>query len=424
MTRVSLDEARKAIGGGEPAPNLDALVQDIHERVMVLLRPRPQRVLNAAGVVIHTNLGRAPLSVAAQQAAIAVSGSYSDLEYDLEAGERGSRHVHPEKLLQVLSRAEAAIVVNNNASAVMLALTAVAAGKEVIVSRGEAIEIGGRFRIPDVLRLSGATLIEVGTTNRTYVEDYEEAITPETAAILRVHRSNFALIGFTHTPDAREMAEMAERHGVPMINDLGSGCFLETASYGLTPEPTVQQAVEEGATVALFSGDKLLGGPQAGIAVGRKELIDRMKRHPLARAVRIDKLDLAALTATLVPYLTGRAEQEVPVWRMISAPVEELERRARAWASALGTEGVEVVDSTSAIGGGSLPGESLPTRALTVPAALCGPGGPEGLAKRMRAGSPPVVTRIEDDRVYLDPRTVLPEDDEELAAALKAALAH
>lgn len=423
MARASLAAARRRISDGEGAPRQEDIVRDIYERVMSFLEPRPRRVINAAGVVIHTNLGRAPLSVAAQKAALAVSSGYSDLEYDLQAGERGSRHVHPERLLQLLSGAEAAIVVNNNASAVLLSLTALAAGKEVIVSRGESIEIGGRFRIPDVLRQSGATLVEVGTTNRTYVEDYEEAITEETAAILRVHRSNFALVGFTHTPEAAEMAEMAQRHGIPLINDLGSGCFMETAAYGLDPEPTVREAVEEGAGLALFSGDKLLGGPQAGVAVGKKELVDQLKRHPLARAVRIDKLDLAALTATLIPYLTGKAEEEVPVWRMISASLEELERRAQAWASAVGAVGMQVVESTSAVGGGSLPGQTLPTRALAVPTALCGPEGPDGLAARLRQGSIPVIARVADEQLVLDPRTVLPEEDEELVGALKAALA-
>jgi L-seryl-tRNA(Ser) seleniumtransferase len=420
--RASLDAARKAIGAGGATPSMDEMARDIYDRVLSLVQPRPRRVINAAGVVIHTNLGRAPLSRAALEAAAAVGGSYSDLEYDLEAGERGSRHTHPERILTALTGAEAAIVVNNNASAVLLALSALAAGKEVIVSRGESIEIGGRFRIPDVMRQSGAKLVEVGTTNRTYPEDYEEAITPETAAILRVHRSNFALVGFTNTPEGREMADMAHRHGLPLINDLGSGCFLDTAKYGLAPEPTVREALAEGADLALFSGDKLLGGPQAGIAVGAKRHVDRLKRHPLARAVRIDKLDLAALTATLVSYLTGKAEQEIPVWQMISATTEMLERRARAWAQALGMEGVRVIESTSAIGGGSLPGETLPTRVLAVPTALCGPGGPEGLAARLRKGTPPVVARIADDMLLLDPRTVLPHEDEELAAALKAAL--
>ncbi|MDA1096070.1 MAG: L-seryl-tRNA(Sec) selenium transferase, partial [Chloroflexi bacterium] len=411
MARISLDQARQRIAGGAGAPSQEALSGDVRDRVDRIVAPRPRRVINAAGVIIHTNLGRAPLSRNAQIAAIAVSAGYSDLEYDLVVGERGSRHGHPEVLLRLLTGADAAIVVNNNASAVLLALSTLAVGREVIVSRGESIEIGGRFRIPDVLRQSGAKLVEVGTTNRTYTEDYEEAITSETAAILRVHRSNFALVGFTSTPEPRDLADLAHSRGLPLLNDLGSGAFLETAKYGLAPEPTVRQALDDGADLALFSGDKLLGGPQAGIAVGGKQWVDRLKRHPLARAVRIDKLDLAALTATLVSYAKGKAEEEIPVWRMIAATPETLGGRARAWAAALGMDGLRVVDSTSAIGGGSLPGETLPTRALAVPMALCGPGGPEGLAARLRAATIPVVARIIEDQVILDPRTVLPEED-------------
>ena len=422
MARDALDDARRAIAGGADAPDPEVLVGDTARRVERVVAPRPRRVINAAGVVIHTNLGRAPLSVAAREAALAVSAGYSDLEYDLERGERGSRHAHPEPLLQLLTGAEAAVVVNNNASAVLLALAALTAGRDVIVSRGESIEIGGRFRIPDVLVQSGARLVEVGTTNRTYVDDYADAITEETAAILRVHRSNFAMVGFAETPPARDLAALAHDRGVPLLNDLGSGAFLETARYGLAAEPTVSDALSDGADLALFSGDKLLGGPQAGIAVGRKDLVDRLKRHPLARAVRIDKMDLAALTATLGSYIRGRAEEEVPVWRMISAAPAELGARARDWIAALGVEGLEVVDTTSAVGGGSLPGETLPTRALSIPAAACGQGGPGGLAERLRAARTPVVARIADDRVVLDPRTVMPDEDPELVASLREAL--
>ena len=255
---------------------------------------------------------------------------------------------------------------------------------------------------------SGAQLVEVGTTNRTYVDDYAEAIAEETAAILRVHLSNFVMIGFTETPTARDLASLAHSRGVPLLNDLGSGAFLETARYGLAAEPTVSDALSDGSDLALFSGDKLLGGPQAGIAVGRKDLVDRLKRHPLARAVRIDKMNLAALTATLISYVRGKAEEEIPVWRMISATPEELGKRARGWIAAVGVEGLEVMDTTSAVGGGSLPGETLPTRALSVPAPSCGEGGPEGFADRLRAAPTPVVARIADDRVVLDPRTVMP----------------
>ena len=427
-TRQAIDAARQAIvsGASSSPPSLEELVEQVAQGVGGFLKPRPRRVINAAGVIIHTNLGRAPLSDAALEAMLTVGRGYSDLEYDLAAGERGSRHDHPERLLRLLTGAEAAIVVNNNASAVLLALTAIAAGKEVIVSRGESIEIGGRFRIPDVLRQSGATLVEVGTTNRTYASDYAEAITDATGALLRVHQSNFAIIGFASLPDPTEIADLAHGRDIPLINDLGSGCLLDTTEYGLAPEPTVRDALErERSDIALFSGDKLLGGPQAGIAVGKRELIDAMKRHPLARAVRIDKLDLAALTATLLAYVRGAAPQEIPVWRMISADEETLEARARRWSDEVGSTGLSVVEARTAVGGGSLPGQTLPTRALAIEGERTGPGGPDGLAARLRMPSgnqTPVIGRIEDDRLLLDVRTVLPAEDDELIASLHTAL--
>ncbi len=422
--RQAIDAARGAILAGETdgAPDMDTLTARVTASINDLLGPRPRRVINAAGVIIHTNLGRAPLSRAAIEAMSSVARGYSDLEYDLQAGERGSRHAHPERLLQFLTGAEAAIVVNNNASAVLLALAAIAGGREVIVSRGEAVEIGGRFRIPDVLRQSGAILVEVGTTNRTYAADYADAVTDNTGALLRVHRSNFLVVGFTSTPDAAEIAEIAHARNVPLINDLGSGCLLDTAQFGLAPEPTVRDALErEGSDIALFSGDKLLGGPQAGIAVGRKELIDKMKSHPLARAVRIDKLDLAALTATLQSYARGVALTEVPVWRMISAGAASLDERALRWREEIGGEGLRVVEAETAVGGGSLPGGTLPTRALAIEPERANA---DTLTERLRASPshPAVIGRIEDDRLLLDPRTVLPEEDDELIAAVRAAL--
>ena len=422
--RETIDAARGAIlkGESDTAPDIDALAERVTTAINDLLGPRPRHVINAAGVIIHTNLGRAPLSRAAIEAMANVARGYSDLEYDLQAGERGSRHAHPARLLQFLTGAEAAIVVNNNASAVLLALAAIAGGQEVIVSRGEAVEIGGRFRIPDVLRQSGATLVEVGTTNRTYAADYAEAITDNTGALLRVHRSNFLVVGFTSTPDAAEIAEIAHARSVPLINDLGSGCLLDTSQFGLAPEPTVRDTLErEGADVAMFSGDKLLGGPQAGIAVGRKDLIDKMKSHPLARAVRIDKLDLAALTATLQAYARGTALTDVPVWRMISADVAALDERALRWQEEIGGEGLRVVEAETAVGGGSLPGGTLPTRALAIEPERANA---DTLAAQLRtpATHTAVIGRIEDDRLLLDPRTVLPEEDDELIAAVRAAL--
>ena len=422
--REAIDAAREAIlaGTADASPDINTLAESAARSITGLLAPRPRRVINAAGVIIHTNLGRAPLSRAAIEAMSGVARGYSDLEYDLAAGARGSRHSHVEGLLQFLTGAEAAIAVNNNASAVLLALAAIAGGREVIVSRGEAVEIGGRFRIPDVLRQSGATLVEVGTTNRTYASDYADALSDNTAAVLRVHRSNFAVVGFTNTPDAAEISDIAHARGVPLINDLGSGCLLDTEQFGLAKEPTVRETLEQDRSdIALFSGDKLLGGPQAGIAVGRSALIDRMKAHPLARAVRIDKLNLAALTATLQVYARGAALTEVPVWRMISARVAELDERALRWREEIGGHGLHVVEADTAVGGGSLPGGTLPTRALAISPERASA---DALAERLRATDthPAIIGRIDEDRLLLDPRTVLPEEDAELITAVRAAL--
>jgi len=308
--------------------------------------------------------------------------------------------------------------VNNNASALLLTLSALAHDREVIISRGQAVEIGGGFRIPDVMRQSGARLVEVGTTNRTYVRDYEAAITPDTVAIMRVHASNFRIIGFTESPTIHDLGRLAHERGLLLLDDIGSGCLLDTTAFGLAPEPTVAESIAAGADLVLFSGDKLLGGPQAGIIVGRSELIARLRRHPLARAVRMDKASIAGLAATLHHYLRGEALTKVPVWRMIAMPLGDIERRARRWARAIG-EPAGVVDGRSMIGGGSLPEESLPTKLV----AIGGDGAHVSeLARRLREGTPPVVARIERERLLLDPRTVRPADDRALIAAVKAAL--
>jgi L-seryl-tRNA(Ser) seleniumtransferase len=380
-----------------------------------------RRVLNATGVVLQTNLGRAPLAQAALAAIAEAAGAVS-VEYDLQAGRRGERHGHASRLLAELAGAEDGVVANNNAAAVLLALAALASRKEVIVARGELVEIGGGFRIPDVLRRSGAKLVEVGTTNRTYVRDYAAAITERTGAILRVHASNFKLTGFVARPEDRSLGSLAHERGVAFIHDLGSGTFLDTSRFGLAREETVQEAVAAGADVVTFSGDKLLGGPQAGLAVGRAAAIAALRAHPLMRAVRPDKLTLAALVATLELYRDGRAESELPVWRMIAATPAALAKRARAIAAQLAGAGVEadVIETMSTVGGGSLPEETQPSRAVAIGARH---GRANDIAARLRAGDPPIIARVVDDRAALDLRSVAPEDDELLARTVTAALA-
>ena len=417
LARAELDAARQRIRDGGEAAGAKEIAALVCQRVEAAGRAEPRRVINATGVVIHTNLGRAPLSSAAMQAAEEAAFGYSNLEFDLASGRRGSRQAQLESLLRQLTGAEAALAVNNNASAVLLGLLALAAGREVIVSRAEAVEIGGGFRVPDVLRQSGATLVDVGTTNRTYLRDYEEATTADTAAYLKVHASNFRVEGFTAEVGSQELAELGDRLGVAALHDVGSGSLLPTEKYGLAHEPMPQESIRAGMGLVFFSGDKLLGGPQAGIVAGRRELVSRLARHPLARAVRIDKLSLASLTATLVHYLRGEAEREIPVWRMISATPESLRERACGWKSQLAGS-FSVVESRSAIGGGSLPGETLPTWALALDAADI-PGGPDRIMRLLRQGHPPVVARVEDDRVLFDARTVGPDEDSDLLAALR-----
>ena len=421
VVREQLDRARDTIRQGGKAPEAGQLVEAVRRQIADLTRVSPRRVINATGVVIHTNLGRAPLSHTAIQAVSQAAQGYSDLELDLGTGRRGSRQAHLQSLLRRLTGAEAALAVNNNASAVMLGLSALASGKEVIVPRGEAVEIGGGFRVPDVLEQSGARLIDVGTTNRTYVRDYEDAVTENTGAFLKVHASNFRVEGFTATVEPSDLVGLGERLDIPVLHDVGSGALLPTEVYGLAHEPTPQESVAAGMGLVFFSGDKLLGGPQAGIIVGKAHLVQRLERHPLARAMRIDKLSMTALTATLLHYLRGEALLEIPVWRMISAPESAVRERAERWCAMIGPSS-EVVSSRSAIGGGSLPGETLPSwsLALRYPADQ---GGAEALTRRLRDGSPPVMARIDEGRVLLDPRTVLPEEEMGLVRVLSGALA-
>jgi L-seryl-tRNA(Ser) seleniumtransferase len=418
--RAELTERRAALQNGGADVSLASIAGAAAERAYASLRASLRPVINATGVIIHTNLGRAPLSDAAIAAMSAIGRGYSNLEFELEAGERGSRYDHVEALLCRVTGAEAAIAVNNNAAALLLALSALAQGREVVISRGQLVEIGGGFRIPDVMAQSGARLIEVGTTNRTYVRDYEDAIGEETAALMRVHSSNFRVVGFVEAASLDSLAMLAHERGVLLLDDLGSGCLVDTRAYGLSEEPTPQSSIHAGADLVMFSGDKLLGGPQAGVVVGKKELIAKLRRHPLARALRMDKASIAGLNATLLHYAKGEAEREVPVWRMIAAPLTEITATARRLARLIG-EGATVVDGRSMIGGGSLPEESLPTKLVAIPAASG--AALEALAKRLRQGETPVVGRIEDGRLLLDPRSVANREHAALVRAVKAALA-
>lgn len=422
--RDALDSARQKVLSGRPAPSADALARETLSRLDTAVRPSLQPVINATGVIIHTNLGRALLSERARQAMVQAASAYSNLEYEIEAGRRGSRYVHAADLLCRLSGAEAAVVVNNNAGAVILALTALAREREVIISRSQLVEIGGGFRIPDIMAQSGARLVEVGTTNRTYIHDYEQAIQPDrTGLLLSVHPSNYRITGFTSQPTLAELADLSRRSNIPLMEDLGSGTLLDTAPYGLAHEPTIQESLAAGVDVVTASGDKLLGGPQSGLILGKAAVINRLKKHPLIRALRVDKTTLAALQATLLAYLENKATQEIPVWQMISADVRQLGRRARRWQAALrrlpvsGSANFEVINSVSAVGGGSLPGQTLPTRVLSLSVEPV-----EDVARQLRLASPPVIARIEADRLLLDPRTVLPEQDKTLVAVLQDVL--
>jgi L-seryl-tRNA(Ser) seleniumtransferase len=397
--RAALAAAREDVQSGYPAGDL---VQRTARQLAECLRPNLRRVLNATGVVVHTNLGRAPLADAALERVREIATGYSNLEFDLGAGGRGSRQDHVAAVLRELSGAEAALVVNNNAAAVLLALAALAEGREVIVSRGELIEIGDGFRIPDVLARSGATLVEVGTTNRTRLADYERAITERTAALLRVHQSNFRMVGFTEQPRARDLAKLAERHGLALVDDLGSGALVEEGD-----EPTVAASIAAGAHVVTFSGDKLLGGPQAGIAVGRADLIECLRRHPLQRALRADKLSLAALEGTLMLYRVG--SRELPVLRMLEEPPDAVRARAGRLAELIGGD---VVETTARSGGGALPVTEIASYACALPLALAEP---------LRQGEPAVVGIVRGDTLLLDCRTLTDAEVEEVAAAVRTA---
>jgi L-seryl-tRNA(Ser) seleniumtransferase len=391
----------------------------IDQVIIELRKPRLRPVINATGVLLHTNLGRAPLAASAAQAASAIAVRYSTLEFDPGTGRRGRRHDLVGEALRFLTGAEAAAVVNNCAAAVLLTLTALARGKEVIVGRGELVEIGGGFRMPEIMRLSGARMVEVGTTNRTRLEDYAAAISPKTAAIMKVHASNFRVVGFSETVDLKPLADLAHQRGIWLLHDLGSGSLLNSGGFGLGDEPTLQDSLEAGADLVAASGDKLFGGPQAGLLLGRETLLARVLKHPLARAVRVDKLTLAALGATLDLYLTQSLDG-IPVWGMLGASKEAMAHRAESWKQRLGALGLgaELADGESAVGGGSLPGQTLPTTVLVLTPGRIGAA---ELLRRLRDHEPPLVGRIDQEKVLLDPCTVLPDEDDALIDAVASA---
>ncbi len=420
-SRLVLARARDALLAGEDAaaPELGTLAASVAEEARRLLRPFPRRVLNATGVVVHTNLGRAPLAPEAAEAVARAAVGYSDLELDLETGERGSRLTVVSERLRLLSGAEAALVVNNNAAAVLLAVDALAAGREVILSRGELVEIGGSFRVPEILASSRARLREIGTTNRTHPDDYARAIGPDTGMLLKVHRSNFEVRGFVAEVSLAELAAIGRARGVPVVEDRGSGTLLDLRPHGI-PEPEAWSGLRDGADLVLFSGDKLLGGPQAGIALGRRELIERMRKSPLARALRTDKLTLAALDWTLRALQDGSAREKIPVLRMLLAPEAVVRARAELLAGGLSRLGwkTSVLAQPALVGGGALPDFELPGAAVRLEPR----GSADALAAALRRSDPPVIARIHKGALLLDPRT-LDERDVELVVAAFAALA-
>ena len=423
--RAVLVRLREKILAGEiqTMPNEEQLGDWVSQTLHLLERPSLRRVINGTGVILHTNLGRACLSQQAAKAVTQVAYGYSTLEYDVEKGERGSRYAHVERLLCKLTGAEAAMAVNNNAAAVLLVLSALPRGKEVLLSRGEMVEIGGSFRVPEVMEQGGAILKEVGTTNKTHLSDYAKAITPETGALLKVHTSNYRIMGFTESVKASELVDLAHTHGIPVLEDMGSGALVPLQQFGILDEPHVQQSVQAGIDVITFSGDKMLGGPQAGIIIGKKKYIDLIKKHPLTRAVRIDKLTLAALEATLRSYAQDRAQEEVPVIAMLSATRESLRPKADKLFQLLqggSTYQAELVEEFGQVGGGSVPTQLLPSWAVAITPKEVGP---ELLEARLRTqGDIPIVGRIYRGRYLLDVRTLFEEDFPYLVQSIHTAL--
>ncbi|MCB2209648.1 L-seryl-tRNA(Sec) selenium transferase [bacterium] len=412
-----LDDVRKAVlEDNEPILPDDEIIKSTRDLLNIWTEPAPLTVINATGVILHTNLGRAPLSEATRRAISKAACGYTNLEFNLETGKRGKRSMHAAGLLSKVTAAESGFVVNNNAGAVLLVLSALAAGKNVVVSRTQLVEIGGGFRIPDVMRQSGANLLEIGTTNRVHLYDFENALeNQDIALVLIAHHSNFKVIGFHSEPALEEIVRVAHQHQVPVVHDIGSGALLDTADYGLAHEPTIQESLAAGCDLVCFSGDKLLGGPQAGIIIGREDLLVPIRKHPLARALRAGKLTLSGVNANLLHYLKDEAESEVPIWHMISTPLDALRTTAENWREYLGAG--EVIQGQSTVGGGSLPTEELPTYLLAVSLPK-----PDQILSELRNAQIPVIARIEDDRVLLDPRTVLPEQEAPLLRSLREVL--
>jgi len=411
--RQVLDKLRKNSVTHEEHFSNKYIFDQTEENLHKIFSPTLKPVINATGVILHTNLGRAPLSNDAILSMQSIGLSYNTLEFDLENGKRGSRSIHVEEIITKITGAEAATIVNNNASAVLLVLSSLANRKKVIISRTQLIEIGGGFRIPDVMIQSGAKLIEIGTTNRVHLRDYEEALQIPAALVMRAHHSNFRMTGFTSEPDLKEICDLSHKIGIPVVDDLGSGTLIDTEKYGLTHEPTIFESLHAGVDIVTFSGDKLLGGPQAGIILGRKKLIEKIKKHPLARALRPDKTCLAGLNSTLLHYLRGEAETKIPVWQMISKTPEEIYLVANRWKEFLSFG--EVTENRSTIGGGSMPGETLPTYVLALTMK-----NPDFFLRKARQSDPPIIARIENEKVLLDPRTVFPSQEEQLLIALKS----
>lgn len=413
--RQVLDEVRSQVKKTDTLPSDEDIVFQVESLLKAQSTSTLQPVINATGVVLHTNLGRAPLCQSALEEVARIGQAYSTLEYDLDKGQRGKRDIHAANLLVKLTGAEAALVVNNNAGAVMLTLAALANRKKVAISRSQMVEIGGGFRVPEVMRLSGAKLVEIGTTNRTHLDDYETAIQEGVNLVLLAHQSNFKIVGFTTTPALSEITELAHRYDLPVIHDLGSGALIDPAIFGLETELTVQDALLQGVDIVCFSGDKLLGGPQAGLIVGKAKYIDKIRHHPFYRALRADKLCLAALSATLLEYLKGRSIKTIPVQVMLARQEADLKVQAERWQKDLATG--QVIQGESAIGGGSLPGQTLPTWLLALK-----PKSAKQFTSHLRQLDTPIITRIEDDLVLLDPRTVLSSQEAVLLSSLRNAL--